>query len=158
MCMRALVPDNFITLGGRHLESISLSDMLNLRGVSEHIDCQWQLSCSGLWEFVVPDSNGIIFKTKNFFLILLFHFWNLYQILNILKKMMILKATLFRKLNTVKELVRPLFERDHLRNHFDNQHIKGSQTLVKSESEQFYQILSWLLETLIWKVSPLVIC
>ena len=30
------------------LEKISLSDMLNLRGVSYHIDCQWQVSSSGL--------------------------------------------------------------------------------------------------------------
>ena len=55
---------------------------------------------------------------------------------------MILIATFFRKLHTVKELVKQLFKKDHLRNSFDNQHIKGSQTLVKSESEQFYQILS----------------
>ena len=71
---------------------------------------------------------------------------------------MILIATLFHKLQTVKELVRPLFKKYRLRNSFESQHIKGSQILVKSASEQFYQIFSSLWETLIWKVSPLVIC
>ena len=45
---------------------------------------------------------------------------------------MILIATLFGKLDTVKELVRRLFKKQRLRNPFDSQHIKGSQTLVKS--------------------------
>ena len=67
-------------------------------------------------------------------------------------------ATLFRKLHTVKELVRPLFKKHYLRQYFDSQHIKGSQTLVKSPSEHFYQIPSSLWETLIWKGTPLVIC
>ena len=38
----------------------------------------------------------------------LFHFWNLHQILNILKKRMIVRANVFPKLKTVKILVRPL--------------------------------------------------
>ena len=50
---------------------------------------------------------------------------------------MILIATLFGKLDTVKELVRPLFKKHRFRNPFDSQHIKGSQTLVKSGSEHF---------------------
>ena len=39
-----------------------------------------------------------------------FHFLNLHQILKILKKKMIITATLFRELQTVKDLVRPLSE------------------------------------------------
>ena len=70
-------------------------------------------------------------KKKNF-LISLFHFWNLHQISNILKKKMIVIATLFRKLQTVKDLVRPHFKKQRFRNSFDNQHVKESQTLVKS--------------------------
>ena len=70
----------------------------------------------------------------------LFHFWNLDQTLNILKEKIILIATLFRKLHTVKELVRPLFKKHQFRNSFENQDIKGSQTLVKSASVHFYQI------------------
>ena len=38
----------------------------------------------------------------------LFHFWNLHQILNILKKRMIVIANVFPKLQTVEILVRPL--------------------------------------------------
>ena len=71
---------------------------------------------------------------------------------------MILIATLFGKLDTVKDLVRSLFQKDRLRNPFDSQHIKGSQTLVKSASEHFYQIFLILSETIIWEISPLVIC
>ena len=78
------------------------------------------------------------------FFILLFHFWNLNQILNILKKKMILIATLFGKSDTVKELVKPLSKKHRLRNPFDSQDIKGSQLLAKSASENFYQIFSIL--------------
>ena len=47
-------------------------------------------------------------KNRNLFLIFLFSFWNLYRVLNILKKMMIVIANVFPKLQTVKILVRPL--------------------------------------------------
>ena len=66
------------------------------------------------------------------FPIFLFNFFNLHQILNISKKKMVVIATLFRKLQTVKDLVRPLFKKRRFRNSFDNQHAKESQTLVKS--------------------------
>ena len=75
-----------------------------------------------------------------------------------LKKKMITMPTFFQKLQNVKEFVRPLFKQHQFRNPFDSQHIKGSQTVVKSASEHFYQIFSILWETLIWKISPLVIC
>ena len=57
-----------------------------------------------------------------------------------LKKKMILIPCLFMKLDTAKELVRPLFKKHRYRNAFDSQHIKRSQTLVKSLREHFYQI------------------
>ena len=63
-----------IISGWTDLENISLSDMQNLRGVSKHIDFQWQVSCSGLWEFAAPDSNAIIFKAEIFFLNFSFYF------------------------------------------------------------------------------------
>ena len=62
----------------------------------------------------------------------MFHFWNLHQILNILKKKMIAIPTLFRKLQNVKNLVRPLSKKHRSRTPFESQHVKGSQTLVKS--------------------------
>ena len=45
---------------------------------------------------------------------------------------MIIIATLFRKLKTVKNSVRPLSKKHRFRTPFDSQHIKESQTLVKS--------------------------
>ena len=45
---------------------------------------------------------------------------------------MIVIATLFRKLQTVKDLVRPPFKKHPFRNPFDSQIIKVAQTLVKS--------------------------
>ena len=57
--------------------------------------CKSQLKCNYL-------------KNRNLFLIFLFYFWNLYRVLNILKKMMIVIANVFPKLQTVKILVRPL--------------------------------------------------
>ena len=90
-------------------------------------------------------------------MIILFHFWNLHQILNYVKKKMIVIATLFPKLQTVKDLVRPFFKKHRFRNSFDNQYVKESQSLVKSAWEHFHHIFSSLSETLIWKISHLVI-
>ena len=44
---------------------------------------------------------------------------------------MIVIPTLFRKLQTVNDLVRPLSKKDSFRTPFDSEHVKGSQTLVK---------------------------
>ena len=52
--------------------------------------------------------------------------------LNIVRKMMIAIATLFRKLQTVKDLVRPLSKKHHFRTPFDSQQVKGFQSLLKS--------------------------
>ena len=45
---------------------------------------------------------------------------------------MIVIAALFRKLQTVKDLVRPLSEKHRSKAPVDSQHVKGSQTLVQS--------------------------
>ena len=45
---------------------------------------------------------------------------------------MIVRATLFRKLQTVKDLVRPLSKNYRFRTPLDSQNVKGSQTLAKS--------------------------
>ena len=55
-----------ITLRGNYLQNISFIRSWNLRCVCLHIDCRWQVSCSGLWQFAVPYSNVIFLKTKNF--------------------------------------------------------------------------------------------
>ena len=69
---------------------------------------------------------------KKRFLIFAIDFSNLHQILNILRKNMILIATLLQKLEAVKELVRPLSTKHGFRKPFKSQHIEGSQTFVKS--------------------------
>ena len=60
------------------------------------------------------------------------YFWNLHQILSILMKKIILIATLFRELQTLKDLVRQLFNKNRLRTPFVSPHVKGCQALVKS--------------------------
>ena len=48
------------------------------------------------------------------------------------EKKMIVIAPLLRNLKTVKDLVRLLSKKHCFRTPFDSQHVKGSQTLVKS--------------------------
>ena len=81
---------------------------------------------------------------RKFFLIVSFHYWKIHQILNILKKQMILIATLFRKFHTVKDLIRPLSKKTPFRTPLETERVKGSQTLVKSASEHFHHIFSLL--------------
>ena len=45
---------------------------------------------------------------------------------------MIVIPTLFGKLRTVNDFLRPLSKKHGFRGPFDSQHFKGSQTLVKS--------------------------
>ena len=104
-----------------------------------------------------PIQMQLSLKPKNFSNFLI-HFWNLHQILNILKEKMIAIPTLFRKLRNVKNVVRPLSKEHCSRTPFDSQHVKGSQTLGKSASEYFNHIFSSLWETLISKIFLLVIC
>ena len=155
--MRAVSSIFFITLRSPYLENIFLSNVLNLRvlrhtmttsnkypvqdcdNILSLIQMQLLLKSKTFSPFFLPSQ-----ETKSNFK----HF----------KKKMIATATLFRKLNTVRELVKPLFKKHRFRTTFDSQHIKGSQTLVKSASEHFDQIFPSLWETLILKISPLVIC
>ena len=48
--------------------------------------------------------------------------------------------TFFRKLQTGKDLVRPLSKKHRFRTLFDSQKVKGSQTLLKSSLENFHYI------------------
>ena len=80
--------------------------------------------------FFSPIQMQLSLKKKSS-LILLFHFWNLHQILNILKQRMIAIPTFFRKLQNVKDLVRPLSKKHRSRTPFDSQHVKDFQTLAK---------------------------
>ena len=71
-------------------------------------------------------------KNKKNFLNFLFHFWNLHQILNILKKKMMVIANVFPKLRTVKNFVTPLCEKRRFGTRFDSRHVKGSGILAES--------------------------
>ena len=57
---------------------------------------------------------------------------------------MIVIATLFWKVQTVKNLVRPLSKKHRFRTPFDTQHVKGPQTLVKFAREYFHLVFSSL--------------
>ena len=97
-------------------------------------------------------------KIKKVFLHFLFHFWNLQQILIILKEKMIVIANVFLKLQTVKTFVRPLSKKRRFRTRFDGQHVKASPILAKSPWECFYLVFPSFSGKLIWKMSPLVLC
>ena len=84
--MRALSSNFLITLREVDLKNIYLSDILNVRDVSLQIGFEGQIFFSRFREFVVPDSNLIIFKTKNNFSFFFHHYRNLDRILNILQK------------------------------------------------------------------------
>ena len=88
----------------------------------------------------------------------LFNFWNLEQILNILKQVMNVIATLFPKLQTVKDVFRTLSKKHRFRTPFHSQHVEGSQTLAKGVWEHFHHIFPSLWENLIRKIFPSVIC
>ena len=98
---------------------------------------------------------SIYLKNENFFLNFLFHFWNLHQILNILKKKMMDSANVFSKLQTVKNFVAPLCKKRCFGTRLDSRHVKVSRIFVKSPWEFFYHIFSHIWGKLISIISPL---
>ena len=70
-------------------------------------------------------------KNKKLFLKFLLHLWNIHEILNIFEKKMIVLANVFRKLQTVKDLVKKLSRKYRFKISFDNQNVNGCQTLLK---------------------------
>ena len=96
-------------------------------------------------------------KNEKLFFNFLFHFWNLHQILNILKEKMIVISNVFPKLQTMENLVRTLSKRRHFRARFDSQHRKALQTLPKSWWKDFFHVFSSFSQDLICKMSPLVL-
>ena len=96
-------------------------------------------------------------KNQKLFLNFLFHFWILYQFLNILKEKMIVIANAFPKLQTVSILVRPFSKKRCFRTRVDSQDVKASQMLTKSPWERFYHVFSSFWGKFICKTSPLVL-
>ena len=111
------------------------------------------------WSFRIQIQLSLKWKRFVIFcFVFLFHFRKLHEILNILEKKMIVIPTLFHKLQTVKDLVRPLSEKHRFRTLFHSQRVKMAQTLVKSAGEQFHHVFSAFWRNLICKIFPLVIC
>ena len=104
--------------------------------------------CSSLWK-----CNYL--QTQKVFLNFLFHLWYIHQVLNIFEEKMIMIANLFPRLQTVKSFVKALSKNCRFRTSFEGQHVKWSQTLVKSEWEIFYHIFWSLWEEMTWEISPL---
>ena len=98
---------------------------------------------------------GVYLKNEKHFPHFMFHLWYLHQIWNIFAKRMIVIATVFPKLQTVKDLVKPLSNMCGFTTSFDSQHVKWSQTLVKRGWEIFYHIFWSLWREMIWEISPL---
>ena len=72
------------------------------------------------------------------FLEVLFHFWNLHEILHILKRSIRLIAQIFLKLLTPKNVLCWMPKSSSFRTPFSSQSIRGSQTLLKSTQNSFY--------------------
>ena len=70
---------------------------------------------------------------------------------------MILIAIVFPKLQSVKNLLRPVSKKRRFRKRFDSQHVKPSLILAKSPWELFYHVFSSFSRNLILKMSPLVL-
>ena len=96
-------------------------------------------------------------KNKKLFLIFVFDFWILDQILNILKEKVIVIANVFPKLQTVRIFVRKRSQEHRFRTGFGSQHVKVSELLAKSSWECFYHVFLSFSVKLIWKMSPLVL-
>ena len=94
-------------------------------------------------------------KNEKLSLNFLFNLWSLHQLLNIFLKKKIVAAIAFPKLQTVKDLVRQLSKNRCFRTSFDSQHVKRSQTIVKSAWEHFYHIFPSLWQEMIRKISAL---
>ena len=97
-------------------------------------------------------------KNEKPFLDFLFHFSSLHEILNILKKKMIVTTNVFPEFKTSKYVVRQISKKCRFRTTFDSQHDKEPQRPVKSAWHHFYHTSPSLWAKLIWKMSLLVIC
>ena len=88
-------------------------------------------------------------KKQKLFPNFLFHFWNLHQILSILKKGMIVLANVFPKSQILKILVRPLSKHRRFRTRIDRQHVKASKLIPKMSPLVLGEILEVFLNILI---------
>ena len=152
--MRALLSYFSITLRRNDLTNISTIEVWNDRGVCYHMDRAYKYSFQHCDNPPFPIQMKLSEKTKTFPQFF-FHLWNLHQILNIFKKQKILIAHVFQKLETAKDLVRPLTKKARLITSIDSQQVKGSIILVKSSWQHFYHIFPSLRGKMILETFPL---
>ena len=69
-----------------------------------------------------------------------FYLWNLDNILNILKKKLVVIADVFPQLMTLKKFLRPLCKKSRFGTRFDSQHVEAPQILAKFPWERFYHV------------------
>ena len=104
--------------------------------------CYSQLKCNYL-------------KNLKLFLDFFLHFWNVHQIWNILKKRMIVIANVFPKVQTVKNLLRPLSKKRCFITRLNSQHVKASEIPANTPWQRFYHVFSSFSRKLIPKMVPL---
>ena len=78
------------------------------------------------------------------------------SILEHFSKRITLKDDVFPKIRSAKEMVRWMSTTPSFRTSFDSQHVKGSQTLIETAQQHFYNAFAW--EKLSRKVSLIVTC
>ena len=94
-------------------------------------------------------------KNGRLFLDFLFHFWNVHEIQNILKKRMSVLALIFPKLLFRKEVATGMSRRSGFRTPFSNQRVNGFQTPLKVARHHYYPIFPWISGKLSWKTTAL---
>ena len=94
-------------------------------------------------------------KNLKLFLDFFLHFWNVHQIWNILKKRMIVIANVFPKVQTVKNLLRPLSKKRCFITRLNSQHVKASEIPANTPWQRFYHVFSSFSRKLIPKMVPL---
>ena len=155
--MKAILSCFLIILRELDLEKISPSITWNLR----RLLFTHSLAMSSIVFKIVRICNSQFkcnyLKNQKPFLNFLLYFWNLLQILNVLKRKMIVKANVFPKLQTVKNLDWPISRGRRFRTPFDSQNVEASKILAKSPWENIYHFFPSFSVKLIWKMSPLVI-
>ena len=96
-------------------------------------------------------------KNEKIFLNFLFHFWNLHQILSILKKNMMVVANVFPKLDVVTNFVIPLCKKRRFGTRLDSRLVKVSWILSEFPWKCLYHLFQSIWRKLIWKISPIVL-
>ena len=96
-------------------------------------------------------------RNKTIFLNFLFHFCNLHQLWNIWRKNVMVIAIIFPKLESLKNFVRPFYQKRRFGTRSYSQDVKVSQVLAKSPWESFYHAFWSFWGKLIWKKSPVVL-